>query len=78
MRTYTTIGSVRGTCGHNHRTIAAAYRCCQRDHNACAGLGGGAYSDRYIVVGCPGDGPDELTEHETRAVLVEQEGRLYR
>ncbi len=47
MKTYHAIGSVRGSCGHQHRTIAAAYRCVMRDRNDCASLPGGhSYSDR--------------------------------
>ena len=46
---YTTDGSVRGTCGHVHKTIASAMQCLQRDRNSCGRLGGGAYSDRDIV-----------------------------
>jgi hypothetical protein len=43
---YTTRGSVRGCCGHKHRTIDAAHSCLERDQNACKKQGG--YSDRYI------------------------------
>lgn len=32
---YTTEGSVRGTCGHTHRTIEAAYACAARDRAGC-------------------------------------------
>jgi hypothetical protein len=45
--TYTTIGSVRGCCGHDHRSIGAAQRCLARDARGCRAQGG--YSDRYIV-----------------------------
>lgn len=48
MTTYHAIGDVRGSCRHKHRTIAAAVACQDRDANACARLGGGAYSDRYV------------------------------
>ena len=44
---YTTIGSVRGCCGHQHRTIEAAKRCADRDHAGCVSQGG--YSDRSVV-----------------------------
>jgi hypothetical protein len=47
--TYTTHGSVRGGCGHTHRTLDATERCRQRDADECASLGGGAYSDRQVV-----------------------------
>ena len=45
--TYTTMGSVRGCCGHKHRTIEAAKRCIDRDHAGCVRQGG--YSDRTVV-----------------------------
>ena len=44
---FTTYGSVRGCCGHLHKTIAAAETCLQRDQNGCGGQGG--YSDREVV-----------------------------
>jgi hypothetical protein len=44
---YTTIGSVRGCCGHHHRTIAAAEMCLTRDQRGCKSQGG--YSDRRVV-----------------------------
>lgn len=44
--TYTTRGSVRGGCGHKHRTMAAAVRCLQADQSCCRTLRG--YSDRTI------------------------------
>jgi hypothetical protein len=47
MTTYTTAGSVRGTCGHNHKTIVAAEKCLQSDRDGCGSQGG--YSDRQIV-----------------------------
>ena len=47
--TYTTSGSVRGGCGHSHRTISGALRCLNHDVASCHGLGGGAYSDRELV-----------------------------
>ena len=56
--TYTTQGSVRGCCGHQHRTIEAAQRCAARDHAGCVRQGG--YSDRSVV---KGDG-SELSEDE--------------
>ena len=46
MTTYTTIGSVRGCCGHKHRTIKAAVDCIKRDQSGCAIQGG--YSDRDV------------------------------
>ena len=47
--TYTSSGNVRGDCGHQHRTIAAAAKCSQRDQAGCRSQGG--YSDREIVRG---------------------------
>ena len=56
--TYTTKGSVRGCCGHKHRTIDAAVKCLKADQSGCASQRG--YSDRAIV---RTDG-EELTEAE--------------
>lgn len=58
--TYHANGSVRGSCGHKHKTIAAAQACARRDQSACASLGGGSYSDRSV---CRTDGKD-LTPQE--------------
>ncbi len=44
--TYTTDGSVRGTCGHKHRTVEAAYKCLEEDQQGCESQGG--YSDRHV------------------------------
>jgi len=60
--TYTTKGPVRGSCGHNHRTIATACKCMQRDQSGCRSQGG--YSDREVV---RADG-EELTEDEFLAM----------
>lgn len=46
---YIARGSVRGSCGHKHRTIAAAQTCCEKDQRDCRSLGGGAYSDRSVT-----------------------------
>ena len=46
MTTYTTVGSVRGWCGHHHQTIAEAVRCLHADARICARQGG--YSDRRV------------------------------
>jgi len=48
MTTYTTRGSVRGSCGHQHKTMAAALSCLMADQSGCRTHGG--YSDRYIRV----------------------------
>lgn len=50
---YTTWGSVRGGCGHVHRSARAAYRCLERDRAGCHRQGG--YSDRRIRVVEGGD-----------------------
>lgn len=45
---YTCVGSIRGKCGHAHRTIENAEKCCADDQSACKRQGG--YSDRNIRV----------------------------
>jgi len=45
---YTTYGSVRGCCGHRHRTIRAAVLCAANDQESCHDQGG--YSDREVVL----------------------------
>ena len=44
---YTTTGSVRGSCGHKHRSRELARACIARDHRGCEAQGG--YSDRRVV-----------------------------
>ena len=44
---YQAEGSVRGNCGHHHRTVVAAQRCVSRDQDGCASQGG--YSDRRVI-----------------------------
>jgi hypothetical protein len=56
---YTTRGSVRGCCGHTHRTIHGAQQCVNRDQAGCERQGG--YSDRHVV---RLDG-EELTQAES-------------
>jgi len=53
--TYICIGSVRGECGHRHRTLHGAVRCLLRDRRECRGVGGGCYSDREIRMDDGGD-----------------------
>ena len=61
MKTYHADGSVRGSCGHKHSTIGAAYQCVLRDRNSCAALpGGNSYSDREV---CRTD-DEALSENE--------------
>lgn len=43
---YTTWGSVRGGCGHLHRTREGAEKCLARDRRLCRMLGG--VSDRTL------------------------------
>lgn len=44
--TFTAIGNVRGSCGHNHRTIDTAAKCLRKDKQGCMSQGG--YSDRQV------------------------------
>ena len=44
---YVTHGSVRGGCGHDHRSQRTAEECLRRDQRGCAGQGG--YSDRRVI-----------------------------
>lgn len=46
MTLYTTWGPVRGSCGHEHKSIDTADACLRRDGEGCAGQGG--YTDRNI------------------------------
>ena len=62
--TYTTDGSVRGSCGHRHRSIRLAVQCQRRDQRQCSVVGG--YSDRRVV---RTDGRP-LSEDEYRRILV--------
>ena len=43
---YVCSGSVRGECGHVHRTLRGAARCLARDQRGCRSQGG--YSDRHV------------------------------
>jgi hypothetical protein len=65
MPTYKAKGSVRGSCGHKHRSIGAALRCAQRDNRDCHRVGG--YSDR-TVVRCDGEIMTEA-EHDEHMLL---------
>ena len=44
--TYHAIGSVRGSCGHRHRSLRTACKCLRKDELDCESVGG--YSDRHI------------------------------
>ena len=72
MTTYTTYGSVRGGCGHKHRTIETACRCAQKDQRDCKSVRG--YSDRSVwaVV----DGHRERLSEGDYAAVVDTMDRL--
>lgn len=68
--TYTCTGSVRGNCGHQHRTLSAAVRCNERDQDGCHSQGG--YSDRSILA--VEDGRERrLTESEVDTMYACQD-----
>jgi hypothetical protein len=48
QRKFTTRGSVRGGCGHEHRAVETAAQCAAADDRWCKRQGG--YSDRRLVV----------------------------
>ena len=62
--TYSAVGSVRGSCGHAHRTVGAAALCRARDQRACRRHGG--YSDRDVER----SDSRELTEDEQDVVYA--------
>lgn len=64
---YTTSGSVRGSCGHNHKTLGAAYDCLLRDRSGCRSQGG--YSDRRIFRVVNGE-LESITLSEDETVCV--------
>lgn len=45
---FTTWGSVRGCCGHEHATHSEASACCSDDARGCKAQGG--YSDRQVRI----------------------------
>ena len=59
---YTTIGDVRGCCGHKHRSIEAAKACIEKDHRGCNKQGG--YSDRTVYRVSDDGSIERLTEDE--------------
>ena len=61
MALYTTWGSVRGCCGHEHRTEEAAEACASKDQRACARVGG--YSDRKVR---------KISRGETEGYIVDE------
>jgi len=73
--TYTTRGSVRGCCGHKHRTMSAAVRCLQSDQAGCRSQRG--YSDRVVRV-IDGDDDDRALTNDERYDCFEAERNLTR
>ena len=71
MTTYTNIGSVRGSCGHTHRTVSGAIRCLDRDQSGCAGQGG--YSDR-VIKDSDGNVVPTTTDDSGRTIVDENPG----
>lgn len=69
-RTFEARGSVRGACGHVHKTPTTAQKCADGDGRSVRrgypsrSPHGMAYSDRVVHVLSPGDGPEGLTEDE--------------
>jgi hypothetical protein len=57
---YTTLGPVRGTCGHRHKEPRTALDCLDRDRSGCRSQGG--YSDRRIVRVPDGTAPGGLDD----------------
>ena len=47
---YTTDGSLRGRCGHQHKTIEKAAQCLDDDEAWCRAQGADGHTDRRIVV----------------------------
>lgn len=44
---YTTEGAIRGTCGHRHKTLKAAWACITRDARDCRKARG--HTDRVVL-----------------------------
>jgi len=55
---FTTIGDVRGSCNHKHRSVLTAARCLREDRKGCEKQGG--YSDRTVTA----SDDSELSEDE--------------
>lgn len=76
MTYFTSIGSVRGSCGHKHQSEAAAEACIAADQRACARQGG--YSDRVAVERRPRfDAGAFVHEHDGSFVVAERDGARY-
>lgn len=58
--TYQNIGSVRGWCGHKHRSEQAAIKCQDRDDRDCKRQHG--YSDRYTRIFVDGVVEDKMAQ----------------
>lgn len=57
---YITIGSVRGWCGHTHKTEETAQACIAKDQAGCVkGCGKNAYTDRRVVQVIDGEAQDD-------------------
>ena len=66
---FTTAGSVRGGCGHKHRTLESAERCLCADARGCRKVGG--YSDRSVyAIGHDGTETRYLTFFEFGRALI--------
>jgi hypothetical protein len=46
---YTTNGSVRGSCHHQHQTFEAALACANKDGRQCSQVSRASYSDRDVI-----------------------------
>jgi len=61
---YTTTGSIRGCCGHTHRSEETATKCLERDRRGCASQGG--YSDRRVVPILHGEKQSDAVDRSLR------------
>jgi hypothetical protein len=84
MTVYLATGSVRGDCGHEHRTAIAAFDCAEADKAAIRRLPsspyGSPYSDRHVEAVEDGE-QRPLTDVEFAAMvgqLERREGRAAR
>lgn len=69
---YTTNGSVRGSCGHQHSTVREAVRCVLEDQEGCERqTAGHGYSDRRIVR-TDGAPLTEAEQNEMDAAMAEE------
>lgn len=76
MTYFTSIGSVRGSCGHKHQTEHAAEACIAADQRACARQGG--YSDRVAVERRPRFDADAFVhEHDGSFVVAQRDGAQF-